>query len=58
MDEKDLKLQRLQHDLARWKGRAIEVAQEACTICKAYADPEEDDCKICRMKKVQEEISR
>lgn len=53
-----MKIQRMQHDLARWKGRAIEAAQEACTICRAYADPEEDDCKICRMKKVQEDINK
>lgn len=55
MDEKDKLISALTRDLVKWRGRAVEAAQEACMICRAYAHPDGNDCKICRIKKLQEE---
>lgn len=53
MDEKDLQIQRLKQELAKWHGRAIEAAQEACAICKAHVRPDGEDCRVCRMQEMQ-----
>lgn len=53
MDEKDKRIQSLLQDLAKWKGRAIEAAQQACSICKAHVRPDGEDCRVCRMREMQ-----
>jgi len=53
VDEKDLQIQRLKQELAKWHGRAIEAAQEACAICKAHVRPDGEDCRVCRMQEMQ-----
>ena len=55
MDEKDKLISALMKELVMWRGRTIEAAQEACMICKAHVHPDSDDCKICRIKKIQED---
>ena len=54
MDEKDRLIQRLTQDVARWKSRALEAANEACFECERL----DKDCDKCRMKKIKEEAAR
>ena len=52
MDEKDLKIQDLTKETAKWRGRAVEAAEVACELCRA-SDPEQ--CRYCRMEKIRKE---
>lgn len=52
MDEKDLKIQDLTKEAAKWRGRAVEAAEVACELCRA-SDPEQ--CRYCRMEKIRKE---
>jgi hypothetical protein len=52
MDEKDLTIQELKREISRWRGRAIEAAEEVCNQCR-IACP--DACRNCRMKKIRQE---
>lgn len=54
MDEKDKIISDMRQELAKWRGRAIEAAQEACTICQSHVHPDGDDCRICRIRQLQE----
>ena len=49
MDEKEI-----MHELAKWKGRAIEAARMACDNCEEYREGK-TPCKGCRMKQILEE---
>ena len=51
MDEKETLLM---HELAKWKGRAIEAARMACDNCEEYREGK-TPCKGCRMKQILEE---
>ena len=55
MDEKDKRIQDLTQELAKWKNRAIEAAQQVCSLCNDMLVPMEADCKLCRMKKILED---
>lgn len=54
MDEKDMLIQRLTQDLARWKNRAVEAAEQACFECERL----DKDCSKCRMQKIKEEAAK
>ena len=54
MNEKDLKIQQLTQDVAKWKNRAVEAADRACLECEAL----HADCKKCRMTKIKEEAGK
>lgn len=54
MDEKDKRIQDLIQEIAKWKGRAIEAANQACFECERL----DKDCKKCRMLKIKEEAAR
>jgi len=53
--EKDQLIQELKQDLARWRGRAVEAVEQACSTCKA-ADLEL--CRHCRMEKIRKEAGQ
>ena len=55
MDDSEAIIQNLRQEVAKWKGRTIEAAMEACTICLNYVKPEVIDCQHCRMKEFQEQ---
>ena len=57
MDERDLKIQKLTQDVAKWKNRAVEVAQVACENCEEYAEGHKN-CGACRVLKIKEEAGR
>ena len=52
MADKDISIQQLKQDVAKWKGRALEAAEVACQLCK---HTNLDLCKHCRMEKIREE---
>lgn len=54
MDEKDRVIQQLYRDLAKWKNRAVEAAEQACFECERL----DKDCDKCRMKKIKEDAAR
>ena len=62
MDDKDLQLQRMRQELAKWKGRTLEACEEVCMLCGKYAHPEDEEgvelCRHCRTKKIKEEATR
>ena len=57
MDERDLKIQRLTADVAKWKNRAVEVAQVACENCEEYVEGRKN-CDKCRVMKIKEEAGK
>ena len=52
MDDKDKMIQDLRQDCAKWRGRAVEACETACSLCRA-SDP--DLCRYCRMEKIRQE---
>ena len=54
MDEKDKRIQDLIQEVAKWKGRAIEAANQACFECERL----DKDCVKCRMTKIKEEAGK
>ena len=52
MDDKDLRIQRLTQDIAKWKNRALEAASKACDECREYTPR---CCNCCRIKQIKEE---
>lgn len=55
MDERDMRIQRLTHEVARWKGRALEAAARACDECSEYMGRH---CEQCRIRKIKEEAEK
>lgn len=58
MDEKEKKLQAITQEVAKWKGRAIEAAEQACYNCEEYTDRNENRCRKCRIKQIMEEAGK
>lgn len=58
MNEQDLKIQKLTQDVAKWKNRAMEAAERACSECEEYMSREKEGCKKCRMTKIKEEAAK
>lgn len=54
MDEKDKRIQDMAKELAKWKNRAIEAAQEVCVLCRDMLVPLKADCKKCRTHEILE----
>ena len=54
MDELEMKIQRLTQDVARWKNRAVELADVACQNCEEYMEAQRH-CEKCRVRKIKEE---
>ena len=52
MDDKDLRIQRLIQDVAKWRCRALEAAYKACDECREYTPR---CCNSCRIKQIKEE---
>lgn len=52
MDDKDLRIQRLTQDVAKWRCRALEAAYKACDECREYTPK---CCNSCRIKQIKEE---
>ena len=52
MDDKDTLIKDLKNELAKWRGRAVEAAEQACMLCK-HSDL--DLCRHCRMEKIRQE---
>lgn len=54
MDEKstDEIIRDLRNDLAKWRGRAVEAVEYACSMCR---NTDLDLCRYCRMQKIREE---
>ena len=55
MDERDLRIQRLTQDVAKWKGRALEAAARACDECSEYMGR---NCDQCRIKRIKEDAEK
>jgi hypothetical protein len=55
MDEKDTLIKNLKMDLAKWRGRAIEAAEMACSKCKMT---DLELCRHCRMEKIRKEAGQ
>lgn len=55
MDEKDMRIQQLLKEAAKWKSRVLEVAEKACFECEEYQSPR--DCEKCRVMKIKREAS-
>ena len=60
MDDKDLTIQRMRSDLAKWKNRTHEAASECCERCEMIFkhSTEKTPCEDCRIKKIREEALR
>ena len=54
-EAQDKQLLGMKQELARWRGRAIEAAEMACSKCKV-ADL--DLCRHCRMEKIRQEAGQ
>jgi len=55
MDDKDIKIRDLIQELVKWRGRAVEACEMACSLCRK-TDPEL--CRYCRMEKIHKEAER
>lgn len=53
-EELRFEAQRLRQELAKWRGRSIEVCEVACQLCRS-ADP--DLCRHCRIEKIRREAT-
>lgn len=55
MEDKDLEIKSLKQELAKWRGRAIEAAEMACSKCKMT---DLELCRHCRMEKIRKEAGQ
>ena len=53
MDERDLKVQELTREAARWRNRALEACEAACFHCEEYVN-DKKNCDKCRVKRIRE----
>jgi hypothetical protein len=56
MNEKDLQVQQLRQDVAKWKNRALEACEKACFNCEEYWSRKH--CEKCRITKIKEEAAK
>ena len=54
-NDKDTVILELKKSVTFWRGRAVEAAETACSLCRA-SDPEL--CRYCRMNKIHEEAQK
>ena len=55
MEELEKTIQELKKELAIWKGRAVEAAEQSCMLCR-HSDL--DLCRHCRMEKIRKEAGQ
>lgn len=58
MDEKDKRIQSLMQEVAKWKNRALEAAEQACYNCEEYVERNDNHCHKCRIKKILEDAGK
>ena len=51
----DQQIMSLKQELAKWRGRAIEAAEMACSKCKMT---DLELCRHCRMEKIRKEAGQ
>ena len=55
MTDKDLRIQKLTQEIAKWKNRTLECANRACEECDEYSPK---NCDACRITRIKEEVWR
>ena len=60
VDIKDVQIQNLTRDVAKWKGRMLEVTEATCDNCKALSMSRKVDtpCAECRIRTIREEATK
>lgn len=62
MDDKDLTIQKMRNDLAKWRNRTLEAAFECCEKCDTISiskgTEKTRNCDECRIMRIREEAAK